>query len=87
MILSPPTQSTYTQTTPLISDFYKGYDSLDCIHQKCLIHLMRDVSFLNFLLSKEKDIEYYRKNYNKNGIREIRKAKNQNIADLVQIQR
>ena len=25
----------------LISDFYTAYDSLDCAHQKCLIHLIR----------------------------------------------
>jgi len=28
----------------LVSDFYAGYDSLDCAQQKCLIHLMRDVN-------------------------------------------
>jgi transposase-like protein len=27
-----------------ISDHYKGYDSLKCYHQKCLIHLMRDIN-------------------------------------------
>ena len=32
----------------LISDFYKGYDGLDCKHQKCLIHLMRDANKLLF---------------------------------------
>jgi hypothetical protein len=26
----------------LVSDFYAGYDSIDCRQQKCLIHLMRD---------------------------------------------
>jgi predicted RecB family nuclease len=26
----------------LVSDFYAGYDSLDCPQQKCLIHLIRD---------------------------------------------
>ena len=26
----------------LVSDFYSGYDSLDCPQQKCLIHLIRD---------------------------------------------
>ena len=26
----------------LVSDFYPGYDSLDCPQQKCLIHLIRD---------------------------------------------
>jgi hypothetical protein len=28
----------------LVSDFYAGYDSIDCGQQKCLIHLMRDVN-------------------------------------------
>ncbi len=28
----------------LISDFYAAYDSLDCAHQKCLIHLIRDMN-------------------------------------------
>lgn len=28
----------------LVSDFYSGYDSLDCPQQKCLIHLMRDIN-------------------------------------------
>lgn len=26
----------------LVSDFYSVYDSIDCFHQKCLIHLIRD---------------------------------------------
>ena len=26
----------------LISDFFTGYDSLDCLQQKCLVHLIRD---------------------------------------------
>jgi predicted RecB family nuclease len=28
----------------LISDFYAVYDSVECIQQKCLIHLMRDIN-------------------------------------------
>lgn len=28
----------------LISDFYAGYDSVECRQQKCLIHLMRDLN-------------------------------------------
>jgi predicted RecB family nuclease len=28
----------------LISDFYTAYDSLDCVQQKCLIHLIRDIN-------------------------------------------
>jgi predicted RecB family nuclease len=28
----------------LVSDFYTGYDSIDCSQQRCLIHLMRDIN-------------------------------------------
>jgi hypothetical protein len=28
----------------LISDFYTAYDSVECIQQKCLIHLIRDIN-------------------------------------------
>ena len=28
----------------LVSDFYAGYDSIECTQQKCLIHLMRDIN-------------------------------------------
>jgi hypothetical protein len=28
----------------LVSDFYAAYDSLPCVQQKCLIHLMRDIN-------------------------------------------
>ena len=28
----------------LVSDFYSGYDTLDCHQQKCLIHLIRDLN-------------------------------------------
>ena len=28
----------------LVSDFYAGYDSLDCAQQKCLVHLLRDIN-------------------------------------------
>ena len=28
----------------LITDFFTGYDSLPCLQQKCLIHLIRDVN-------------------------------------------
>ena len=28
----------------LVSDFYSGYDSIDCPQQKCLIHLLRDIN-------------------------------------------
>jgi DNA-directed RNA polymerase subunit RPC12/RpoP len=28
----------------LISDFFTAYDSLPCFHQKCLVHLMRDLN-------------------------------------------
>ena len=28
----------------LVTDFYNGYDSLSCLQQKCLVHLMRDIN-------------------------------------------
>jgi predicted RecB family nuclease len=28
----------------LVSDFYSAYDGLPCMHQRCLIHLMRDMN-------------------------------------------
>ena len=28
----------------LVSDFYKGYDSMPCPQQKCLVHLIRDLN-------------------------------------------
>src|SRR5262249_50300822 len=28
----------------LVSDFYKGYDSVACPQQKCLVHLIRDIN-------------------------------------------
>ena len=28
----------------LISDFYGAYDAIDCCHQKCLVHLIRDLN-------------------------------------------
>ena len=28
----------------LVSDFYAAYDSINCVHQKCLIHLIRDMN-------------------------------------------
>ena len=28
----------------LVTDFFTGYDSLPCKHQKCLIHLIRDIN-------------------------------------------
>ncbi|MBI2927427.1 MAG: transposase, partial [Verrucomicrobia bacterium] len=28
----------------LVSDFYTAYDSIGCLQQRCLIHLMRDLN-------------------------------------------
>ena len=28
----------------LVSDFYSAYDSIPCLQQKCLIHLIRDMN-------------------------------------------
>jgi hypothetical protein len=40
----------------LISDFYPGYDSLKCEHQKCLVHIIRDLN--NDLWSNPFDVEF-----------------------------
>jgi hypothetical protein len=40
----------------IVSDFFTGYDSLDCPQQKCLIHLMRDMN--EDLLRNSFDAEY-----------------------------
>ena len=40
----------------LVSDFYTGYDSLECKQQKCLIHLIRDLN--GDLLKNQFDIEF-----------------------------
>jgi predicted RecB family nuclease len=40
----------------LVSDFYPGYESLDCPQQKCLIHLIRD--FNNDLIGSPYDEEF-----------------------------
>ena len=40
----------------LVSDFYAAYDSLDCVQQKCLIHLIRD--FNDDLLKNPFDQEF-----------------------------
>ncbi len=39
----------------LITDFYSGYDSIDCMQQKCLVHLIRDLN--NALLKNPLDEE------------------------------
>jgi hypothetical protein len=40
----------------LISDFYPGYDSLKCKHQKCWVHLIRDLN--DDLYKNPYDTEY-----------------------------
>lgn len=40
----------------LISDFYAGYDSVDCVQQKCWVHLLRDLN--NDLWKNPFDKEY-----------------------------
>ena len=39
----------------LVSDFFSGYDSLNCVQQKCLVHLMRDLN--DGLLADPLDME------------------------------
>lgn len=40
----------------LVSDFYTGYDFLQCEKQKCLVHLLRDLN--NDLYKNQMDIEF-----------------------------
>jgi hypothetical protein len=40
----------------LISDFYSGYDAMGCKHQKCLVHLIRDLN--NDLYTNPFDVEF-----------------------------
>jgi hypothetical protein len=42
----------------LISDFYKGYDSVECTQQKCWVHLIRDLN--NDLWDTPYDTEFER---------------------------
>ena len=39
----------------LVSDFYTGYDSMECEQQKCLVHLIRDINedFMKHQLDNE----------------------------------
>ena len=46
-----------------ISDFYKGYDSLNCIQQKCLIHLMRDINNDLFKNQQDEELKYIASNF------------------------
>jgi len=40
----------------LVSDFYPGYDSINCLQQKCLIHLIRDLN--NDFFKNQLDTEF-----------------------------
>ena len=42
----------------LISDFYTGYDSIECEQQKCLVHLIRDLN--EVFLKNQLDLELKR---------------------------
>lgn len=46
-----------------ISDFYKGYDSLKCKQQKCLIHLMRDINDALFKDQQNDELKYIASNF------------------------
>lgn len=47
----------------LISDFYKGYDSINCEQQKCLIHLMRDVNDALFKYQQDEGLIFISRNF------------------------
>ena len=40
----------------IITDFYSGYDSIDCLQQKCWVHLIRDIN--NNLWHSPFDVEF-----------------------------
>ena len=40
----------------LVSDFYSAYNSLDCLQQKCLVHLIRDLN--NDLIKNQFDSDF-----------------------------
>jgi len=42
----------------LVSDFYRGYDSIKCAQQRCLVHLIRDLN--GDLLNNQMDDEFRR---------------------------
>ena len=42
----------------LVSDFYGGYDSVDCRQQKCWSHLIRDINDDDDLWESPSDTEY-----------------------------
>ena len=47
----------------LISDFYKGYDSIECEQQKCLIHLMRDINDALFKYQQDEELILISRNF------------------------
>jgi predicted RecB family nuclease len=47
----------------LISDFYKGYDALKYKHQKCLIHLIRDINNLLFKYQLNEELKFIASNF------------------------
>jgi hypothetical protein len=47
----------------LISDFYKGYDSLKCKQQKCLIHLVRDINDALFKHQQDEELIFITRNF------------------------
>jgi predicted RecB family nuclease len=40
-----------------ISDFYSGFKSLECLHQKCLIHLIRDINTALFRDQQDQELQ------------------------------
>ena len=42
----------------LVTDFYSGYDSLDCAKQKCLVHFLRDLNDL--IIQAGEAVDLYR---------------------------
>ena len=42
----------------LVSDFYKGYDGMECAQQKCLVHLMRDINRDLFKHQQDEELKH-----------------------------
>ena len=46
-----------------ISDFYSGFKSLKCLHQKCLIHLIRDINTALFKYQQDQELQLIAKEF------------------------
>jgi predicted RecB family nuclease len=47
----------------LVSDFYGAYDSLPCLQQKCLVHLMRDINNQLLRHPYDEDLQWFAREF------------------------